>query len=277
MSDPINPKRLILNLLRAADGAPLSSREAATACALFGIRESAVRVALVRLSSAGLIEAEGRGSYRLGSQAEPLAQDVSHWQSAEARVCDWDGGWLMVSTGGLGRSDRPLLNARNRSLALGGFQELEPTLYLRPDNLVGHASTARERLHKLGLDDSAPVFSVRDLDPRREQLARRLWDGTALNASYHTSRKKLAQWMKRSSKIDLDVAARESFLLGNDAIRQLIFDPMLPEPLVDVSARREFAEVVQAFDQLGHSIWQRLLAGVPSHGRRPSADQATTH
>jgi phenylacetic acid degradation operon negative regulatory protein len=277
MPAPINPKRLILNLLRAADGAPLSSKEATTACALFGIRESNVRVALVRLSSAGLIEAAGRGSYRLGSQAEPLAEDVSHWHAAEARVCEWDGGWLMVSTGGLGRSDRPALNARHRALALAGFQALEPTLYLRPDNLVGHATAVRERLLKLGLDDSAPVFSARDLDPRREQSARRLWDGAALNASYRSTHKKLAQWMKRADKIDLDVAARESFLLGNDAIRQLVFDPMLPEPLVDVAARREFTEVVKAFDQLGHTLWQRLLSRAPSSGHRQTVDQPTTH
>ena len=48
-----NPKHLILNLLMAADG-PLTSREAVGACALFGIRENSVRVALVRLAAAGL-------------------------------------------------------------------------------------------------------------------------------------------------------------------------------------------------------------------------------
>jgi phenylacetic acid degradation operon negative regulatory protein len=262
MSASPTPKRLVLNLLRAAQGGPLSTREAITACTLFGIQESNVRVALVRLSAAGLIEAEGRGSYRLGAQAGPLAEDVSHWHSAEARVCDWDGGWLMVSTGGLGRSDRPALRARDRALALAGFQELEPTLFLRPDNLVGHAAGVRERLLKLGLDEGAPVFSARDLDPRRERLARQLWDGAALNASYQAGRKKLEQWMKRADRFELDVAARECFLLGNEAIRQLVFDPLLPEPLVNVAARREFTEVVRAFDQLGHTIWQRLLSQV---------------
>lgn len=265
MPSPPNPKRLILNLLRAADGSSLSTRDATAACALFGIRESHVRVALVRLSTAGLIEAAGRGHYRLGPQAGPLAEDVSHWHEAESRVCDWDGGWLMVSTGGLGRSDRPALHARDRALALAGFQALEPTLYVRPDNMVGHATTVRERLHKLGLGDQAPVFAARDLDPRREQEARTLWDGAALNANYRATSQKLQQWMARADQIDLDVAARESYLLGHDAIRQLVFDPLLPEPLVDVSARRACTQVVQAFDQMGHAIWQRLLSQVHSH------------
>lgn len=261
-SPELSPKRLILSLLRARDGEPLSTRDATAAAAVFGIRESNVRVALVRLGAAGLIEAAGRGSHRLAPQAELLAEEVSQWHAADERVCPWDGGWLMVSTGGLGRSDRPAMQARERALSMLGFRELEPTLYLRPDNLLGHAAAARARLLKLGLDDSAPVFAARDLDPVREQRARHLWDADELNATYLLTRQKLDAWTARAEQLDLDVAARESYLLGNEAIRQLVFDPLLPEPLVDVAARRACIQAVQDFDQLGHAIWQRLLAQV---------------
>ena len=276
----INPKSLILNLLRVADG-PLSSREAVGACALFGIRENSVRVSLVRLAAAGLIEAAGRGSYRLGPQAAALARDLSGWRTAENRVCDWDGGWLMVSTGGLGRSDRTALRQRERALALAGFQALEPTLYVRPDNLVGHARAVRERLHTLGLDDSAPVFRARDLDDGRDQTARRLWNGAQLSAHYQATRLKLETWMTEADELDTDVAARECYLLGHDAIRQLVFDPLLPAPLVDVAERRAFTAVVQTYDRVGHMIWRKLLAqfsGAPSArpvGPRPG--KALTH
>ena len=57
--DP-NPKQLILNLLLAADHNTLSAREAVGSCKLFGIRENNVRVALVRLSANGLVEATCR-------------------------------------------------------------------------------------------------------------------------------------------------------------------------------------------------------------------------
>lgn len=261
-----NPKHLILNLLMAADG-PLSSREAVGACALFGIRENSVRVALVRLAAAGLVEAAGRGSYRLGPQAAPLASDVSRWRTLEERTCEWDGRWLMVSTGALGRSDRPALRARERSLTMAGFRELEPTLYLRPDNLVGHAPAARARLYKLGLDPTAPVFSAHDLDPAREKAARQLWDGKALTASYQATRQKLQAWMAHADQLDTEVAARECYLLGNEAIRQLVFDPLLPEPLVNVAERRAFHEAVQAYDRAGHVIWQKLLAHLSNGGR----------
>ncbi len=274
---PLQPKSLILKLLLAADGAPLSTKEATAACAVFGMSENSVRVALVRLSAAGMVEAAGRGSYALGPQAAPLADDLSRWQAAEARVCDWDGGWLMVSTGALGRSDRAALHARERALALVGFRALEPSLYLRPDNLLGHAAAVRERLLRLGLDDGAPVFAARDLDARREQAARQLWDGPALNASYEATRQKLAQWMQRAEQLDLDVAARESFLLGSEAIRQLVFDPLLPGPLVDVSARRAFTQVVQAYDQMGQAIWRRLLSGAQPASRPPTGAPSWTH
>ncbi len=53
----IQPKEIILKLLMAADGQALSTRDAIAACALFGLSENHVRVALVRLSGAGMIAA----------------------------------------------------------------------------------------------------------------------------------------------------------------------------------------------------------------------------
>ena len=37
------------------------------------------------------------------------------------------------------------------------------------------------------------------------------------------------------------------------------FDPLLPDPLVDMQARRDFTQCVRAFDQTGHEIWRKLL------------------
>lgn len=272
---PINPKHLILNLLRAAGG-PFTSREAVGSCALFGIRENSVRVSLARLSAAGLIEAAGRGSYRLGPKAAALADDLSHWRTAEQRVCEWEGGWLMVSTGGLGRSDRTVLRQRERALALAGFRPLEPALFVRPDNLLGHAPAVRERLYKLGLDACAPVFCAHDLDAEREQTARRLWSGQRLNASYRATRLKLEAWMAEADELDTDVAARECYLLGHEAIRQLVFDPLLPTPLVDVHERRAFAETVQVYDRVGHAIWRKLLAQFSAGPLRAGAPPHST-
>lgn len=278
---PPNPKNLILNLLLANDGAPLTAADAVGSCALFGIRENSVRVALVRLGAAGLIASAGRGAYRLGPQAAHLAEELSSWRSSESRVCDWHGAWIMVSTGHLGRSDRTALRTRQRALALLGFKELDDTLHVRPDNLIGHAPVVRERLRKLGLELDAPVFAATDLPPELDARARTLWQGEALNSAYRQTRQKLQAWMARADELEPEVAARECYLLGNEAIRQLVFDPLLPEPLVDAAERRAFATTVLAFDEAGHRIWRERLPAaltcrvLPQAGAvKPAADKA---
>lgn len=253
-------RHLILNLLLGAGGAPLSARQAVASCALFGIRENSARVALARLASAGLVVAAGRGSYVLGPPAEALAADVAQWRSAEQRVGDWHGGWIAVHVAGLGRSDRAALRARERALGMLGLAELERGLYLRPDNLAQGATGVRERLGKLGLGSDVAVFAARDFDPARERQARRLWDGAALNRRYRKSGQRLATWLDRSRRLEPEAAAREAFLLGHEAIRELVFDPLLPDPLVDVQARRAYTDAVLAFDAAGQALWQRFLA-----------------
>jgi phenylacetic acid degradation operon negative regulatory protein len=254
----LKPRSLILNLLLAADGEPLSARDAVAACALFGVRENSTRVALVRLAASGLIEAAGRGAYRLGPNATGLAADVATWRDAEARVREWDGDWIVAHVGALGRSDRAALRSRDRALALVGLRELDRGLFVRPDNLVGGVEAARSRLHALGLDAEASVFLARELDAEREARARALWDGAALDRQYRETRARLERWLDRACELDVESAARESFLMGNEAIRQLVFDPLLPAPLVDVCARRAFVEAVKRYDEAGHAIWREL-------------------
>ena len=260
-----NPRHLILKFLLGAEGEAMTAREAVAACGLFGIRENSVRVALVRLAAAGMIEAAGRGAYRLGPNAAELAEDVSTWRTAEARVCAWSGAWIVVHCGALRRSDRSALGKRDRALALLGFRELDRELFVRPDNLVGGVAAVRERLHKLGLDPAAAVFLAAEFDAARDARARALWDGRALTKSYRQTRQQLEKWLKQAPALEPDVAARESFLIGSSAIRQLVFDPLLPDPLVDTAERRAFVDTVLRYDAAGHVIWRRLRL-IPAAG-----------
>lgn len=267
-----NPRHLLLKLFLGAEGKALSSRELVGGCALFGIRENSVRVALVRLASAGLIETEARGLYRLAPSAAAFAEDVRTWRTAEARARQhWAGSWVAAHCGALGRSDRSALRRRDRALDLLGFRELDRGLCVRPDNLVGGVAQVRERLYKLGLDGEAAVFGVPAFDPEREARARALWDGKALTSSYVQTRERLEKWLSRVHVLDLQAAARESFLLGDEAIRQLVYDPLLPHPLVDVHERRAFAATVLEYDKAGHAIWRKLMARLRADADRSSA------
>lgn len=253
-----SPRSLILNLLLAAEERGQSARELIVGCALFGVRENSVRVALVRLAAEGLVEATRRGAYRLGPRAAALAADVATWREAETRVRNWDGGWVTAHVGALGRSDRVALRARDRALAMLGLRELDRGLYVRPDNLAGGVVSARDRLHKLGLDEAAAVFVAMGFDADREVRARGLWDGAALNRGYRATRVALERWRSRAGSLDVETAAREAYVLGNDAIRLLVFDPLLPAPLVDVGERRALATAVREHDRIGRELWRRL-------------------
>lgn len=266
-------RHLLLNLLLGTAHRRLSAREAVASCALFGIRENNVRVALARLAAGGMIEAVERGQYRLGPRAEGLAGDVSAWRDVVRRVRDWDGGWIAVHVGALSRSDRASRRARERALGLLGLRELDGGLFVRPDNLAGGVDAVRERLARLGLDAGAAVFVAHSFDDERARRASRLWDVAALDRGYRETRELLEAWLARWSAgeppLSLEAAARESFVLGNDAIRRLVFDPLLPAPLVDADARHAFVDSVRRFDGVGHSIWRRFLLGASGGLVRP--------
>jgi phenylacetic acid degradation operon negative regulatory protein len=72
-------------------------------------------------------------------------------------------------------------------------------------------------------------------------------------------RQRLEKWLERAPKLERDVAARESFSMGSEAIRHLVFDPLLPDPLVDVGERRAFVETLLRYDRAGHAIWHAFL------------------
>lgn len=251
---------LILDLLLAANHSDgLAVGELVAASHLFGLSENSVRVSLVRLASEDKVESVGRGRYRLGPQAQDLARDVSAWRDVGERTRAWSGDWILVLSSSLGRSDRKALRRRERALNLLGFREWERGAFVRPHNLVQGVDAVRRRLHALGLERQASVFLASEVDESRASVMRGLWDVRALNSTYRRLRVQLEDWLAHSPALSLDVAARESYLLGGQAIRQVVFDPLLPDPLVDVVARARFVDAVRRFDEAGHAIWNRFF------------------
>ena len=275
------PRALILNLLlgaQARGGGVLGVRELLAACALFGLPENSARVALTRGVAAGLLATPRRGQYALGPQARPLADAVGHWRQITERLSEWTGGWVAVHVGATGRSDRPALRARERAFGLLGLAEFERGLHLRPDNLAGGAAALRAQLRALLQDlwprgaEPGTVFTLHDLDAADSARARALWDGAALDAAYRDTTARLCAWLDAADTLPLDRAAREAFGLGHEAIHTLVFDPLLPAPLVDADARARFIATVARFDAAGQAIWQRFL----HTARRPASDPPPT-
>lgn len=258
-SRAITARHLILDLILAIDDHRLQARQAIAACKLFGISENSTRVALARLAAEDLIRSAGRGRYRIGPAGTALVDDVTTWRNRDQHLRAWQGHYLAVFIHGLGRSDRTALRRRERALGLLGFRELSQGLFVRPDNIDSDMATLTARLHRLGLEPEATVLQVSGFASPPAERVLALWDVAHLNSQYHQHKRTLDEWMASAAELDLDAAARESLLIGHQAIRAVIYDPLLPDSLVDGAARRAFFATVKAYDQLGRAIWQQFF------------------
>lgn len=268
-------RSLVLSLILGAEArgdAALGVRELIAACALFELPENNVRVALARAVAAGQLTTPRRGAYALSAQSRPLADEVGRWRSLEDQIVEWRGDWLAVHVGATGRSDRPALRARERAFGILGLAEFERGLHLRPDNLAGGVASLRERLAHLVPQGTelGTVFVLGGLAAADAQRAAALWDAAALNAHYRDGTARLSAWLENARALPLERAARESFELGHAAIRSLVFDPLLPAPLVDAAARSRFIKTVARFDDAGKAVWQRFLKRVRAAAPQPA-------
>jgi phenylacetic acid degradation operon negative regulatory protein len=48
----------------------------------------------------------------------------------------------------------------------------------------------------------------------------------------------------------------ETFLLGGEAVRRIVLDPLLPEPIVDTAARRALVDEMKQYDRIGRDCWK---------------------
>lgn len=260
----VQPKQLLLELLLASGESPLPVSHAVAAGAVFGLSENHVRVTLARLAAQDMAQATERGAWRLGPAARGLAQDVANWRHAAERLRPWNGQYVAVHCGALARSDRTAARQRERALRMLGFAPLQRDFWLRPDNIEPDIAAVRQRLQALGLEHGALVLGCHALDAATEAAVDTLWDGAALNQGYRATQHRLEHWLAGAARLPIAQAARESFFLGGAAIRQLVYDPLLPEPMVDAALRQAFIASVHAFDTAGRAIWSRFYDTLPA-------------
>jgi phenylacetic acid degradation operon negative regulatory protein len=252
-------KGLIQTLLLAAEGEAFPARQLVAAGALFGISENNIRVALVRLQNETLAETAGRGSYTLGEGARKLGQAVFAWREIEQRMAAWNGQYIAAHVAALPRSDRSALARRDRALRMLGFREVSKGLLVRPDNLMGGVAACRTHLETLGLDDEAMVFGLQSPCHRLTGRTEALWGLSQLSQAYQQDGERLRQWMRDADTLAPDQAAREAYLLDRIAVRQVVWDPLLPAEWVDAPARAAFFATVRDFDAAGRALWQRFF------------------
>ena len=256
-------KRIILELMSANPDIDAPAAMLVAAAEVLGVEGNNVRVTLTRLVAEGTLDTPVRGAYRLGKTTRALTTQITSWRDLEKQVRAWDGSWACVCFG-LPPSDRAAARRRKRALGLLGFRMFDRALALRPNNLEGGIAALRERLYALGVEDTASVFIATELDAVTEQRARKLWAPERLTQSYVLLRERIERWLPTIDDLPLRTAAREAFFFGGDVLRTIMFDPRLPEPLVDVGERRALLDAAKRLDTTGRKLWKRLFA-VP-HG-----------
>ena len=251
-------KSLILDLLSTLRRGAMPVAALVAAGELFGIGQNRLRVALARLLAAGQVERDARGRYRLASGAGPVQRQVVAWRHPERRTRPWSGAFIGVQ--GRPPGERRARRAHDRSLAFLGFRPLDARLEIRPDNLTGGVRALREALQALGLDAGSIVFTLRDLDPATETRARGLWDAETLHQAYAASLREIEESARRLPQLSTQAAMVESFSLGGRMIRQLVLDPLLPEPIASTEGRDALVEAMRRYDRLGRACWGAFLA-----------------
>lgn len=256
-------KSLILDLLSTVRTGAMPVRALVAAGQLFDVAGNSIRVELARLLARGLIERNERGQYRLARAAEAVQSRVAAWRRIEEQMIEWRGGWVGAHTATWSRAPRATARRQKRAFEFLGFRELEPALWVRPDNLRGGVVETRHQLHRLGLEQSVPVFLLSQLDDETDARAGRLWDVKALLAGYREICSALAASEKAVVDASEQEAMVETFLLGGHAIRQLAYDPLLPEPLVPAEERKRVVQAMKRYDEVGRQRWSPFMR---SHG-----------
>ncbi len=261
-------KSLVLDLLSTLRGGSMPVRALVEAAALFGIADNNLRVSLARLTATGRVARDERGRYRLSDAAAPVQGWVSGWRDTGGGVRPWRGDWLVVGCGRGRRGDsRPA-----RALRLLGFREWRPGYWVRPENLLGGIEAARSTLWELGLDPTHPVFVASGLDPASDADVRSLWDAEALVAGYRASGAALADSRRRLESMGPAERMVETFLVGGRALRQLVLDPRLPEPIAPAGERAALVRAMRDYDRIGRTCWADFLKRHGVAHRRAPAD-----
>lgn len=201
-------RSVVLSVLLGAHPAWASASELIRMTGDFGIKETALRVALTRMASAGDLIRSADG-YRLSDRL--LARQRRQDEAVRPRVRTWCGDWILaiVTSVGTGARTRAVLRTTMHDKRFG---ELREGVWMRPDNLD----------LDLDADVCALVRVLKARDEAPAELAGRLWD----LGSWAEAGRRLLDEMAGAT----DVPGR--FVVAAAMVRHLVTDPVLPPELL---------------------------------------------
>ncbi len=251
----IKPKQLVLTMLGANPDGRLTVNRLIEAGRLFGIEPAALRVSLGRLVKQGLLVSPTRGTYEAAAQVHALNKRLRSWRTVEDVLTDWTGAWLIAHVSHLGRADKTQLARRERALRLFGFREDESGVWIRPANLVDPLQKTAARLQDIGLEAESLLISATDVSGPDDFDPAKLWDRAKIETGYQDLIGAMDDVSRHAKDTAIEDLARKTLLLGDQVIKHINLDPLLPKELVDTRLRRKLIERRIKFDELGIKTW----------------------
>lgn len=252
------PKSVVLDLLSTLRGHAAPVRFLVAAAEIFDIDSNATRVAITRLLACGLIERDDRGAYRTGAAAAPVQNRLLSWRNIADRLRPWSNEWIGAALAA--NCSKENRGSSVQALEFVGMRELSPGFWIRPDNLEGSVAAVRAMLRALGLPAGSPVFSIREFDAAGEAMARALWDSETIREDYRRIAEGLNTSVANLPRLSEREAMAETFLLGGDAIRRIVLDPLLPDPIIPSTERTTLVEAMIRYDEVGRKVWAPFVA-----------------
>lgn len=253
---------LVLSLLSASRGRALTVNALVRAGEVLGVSGNAMRVALSRLGASGEVVMEGRGRYVLPARRRESLAHVRRYRQGFLPRVKWRGGFVGVLTADLSRRNVTQVARREKALGLAGFRLYAHGLWLRPGNLAGGARALDRHLRTLGYEEALELIDVTLDGPQRRRFARG-YDVAVDQRRARALHQRVQRQLRDFSKVSPREAAKESFFLGDEVLRFLARDALLPEELADPRPREALAAAMEALDARAFALWQTLLKETP--------------
>lgn len=249
-------QNLILDVLKLNQPEHSNVRNLIKLGDFFNITENTIRVTLARLCKAEMIISTRRGFYTISARATRVEQELWNWRKSEQIVKDWEGHYIILSCRHNKMHDQVIRKKNQKALKLMGFAEFEENTYIRPANLIYTNQKIKEKLIRLGLTTQANIFTAYNIEASHERLIEHLWKPAQLNQYYIEHAQKMQNWMLQQHLHSQKELIQGSYLLCQDAIRHIFFDPLLPEPYINQKNRQNLIDTTYRFEINGIKIWR---------------------
>ena len=216
---PLTARSVLLSTLLGLDPPVQPAARLVETARLFGIGESAARVALSRMAAAGEVVAED-GRYRLAGRL--LERQRRQESGRHPPAGSWAGGWHLAVVTAERRSAAHRAELR-AAMSDGRVAEWREGVWTRPDNLPPPALTGP-------LAGQCAWLTARPVDDPAG-LAAQLWDLEMLAVRARRLEERLEDSRPALDQGDTGVLA-PGFMLSAAVLRHVAADPVLPDTLL---------------------------------------------